>query len=292
MGSKTSTKETVDTSFLKNDKVIVRFIAKPSKDIRDPQHIAYGGKLTGCADYIAPPRLRKEKLKNILTREEKEGLEYLMGRDLSIYSDFWRGYRRGGLFPIALTKDDTTLDLSVPEQYIIYKVLLNNETLIAKSPDDLRKKGSYRYVLVQEDAVIKQEDAKVNLKLQAYELFSKVKGSSAKLRFILRQFGKNTSTNQKAEFLRAEVGKLIDSNTALFITFASDKLLGIKVLIQEGLELGVIKKSNDKYYTAEGEPLADTGEESTLANTSKFLGSNLGQETRLKIEARIKNARD
>lgn len=284
--------EVIDTSFLKDERVIVEYIIRPSKDIRDPNHIAYGGKLDGCADYISPPRLRKDKLKNVLTAVEKKGLEHLMGRDLSIYSDFWKGYKKGGLFPIALTKEGITLDLSVPEQYIMYKVLLNNETLIAKSNEDLRKKGSYKYVIKKQNEAIRQEDEKVNKKLEAFELFSDVKSSKAKMRFILRQFGMHTSSSQKAEFLRGEMGKLIEKNTDLFIKVANDDKLDIKVLIQEGLELGVLRKNKNLYYTVEGAPLSDEGQEPTIENSAAFLSSPLGQEMRFGIEARIKNARE
>jgi hypothetical protein len=63
-------------------------------------------------------------MKNILTKEEKLGLEYILGKDLSVYGPFWREeFTKGGLFPIFLNKDDTQLDLSDPMQYIMYKVL-------------------------------------------------------------------------------------------------------------------------------------------------------------------------
>lgn len=287
----TERKQGVDTSFLKNEKVIVKYIMKPSKDIRDPNHIAYGGKLNGTFDWISPPRLRKDKLKNVLTKNEKRGLEFLMARDLSIYSDFWKGYKRGGLFPIALGKDDTILDLSVPEDYIIYKVL-KNDGLVANSQEQLRQKGTYKYIMVKEDDSVKMEDAKVNKKAEAYTLFGAIQTSSPKMRYVLRQFGNFTSPDQKLSFLRGELGKLIETRTDLFIKFANDELLDVKVLIQEGIELGVIRKHDNKYYTAEGTQLADDGQEPTLEIAASFLSSHIGQEARLAIEARIKNARD
>ena len=165
------------TKFLKNETVIVRFLPKPSKEIKDPKHIAYGGKLEECYDYIAPPRLRKDKLKNILTAEEKEGLEHLMNINLSVYSDFWKGYKKGGLFPIALGKRDVILQLDVPEQYIIWKVLLANESLIANSLLEVRNKGSFKYVLVKEKDVEKVNEDRTNNKEKAYSLFGELKKS-------------------------------------------------------------------------------------------------------------------
>lgn len=281
----------IDTSFLKDETVIVKYIMKPSPDIRDPQHIAYGGKLNGCLDWIVPPRLRKDRLKNVLTDTEKKGLEYLMNVNLSIYSDFWKGYNKESLFPIGLGKDNLKLNLSDPEQYIQYKVLINNP-MIATSEEDLRRRSTYKYIIVKEADSINEEESKINQKETAYELYSAIKNDSAKMRFILRQFGKYTSVDQKLKFLRSEIGKLIDTSTRAFINYASDDKLEIKVLIQEGLELGVIRKLDDKYYTADSESLADEGQDSTIENAAAYLSSPIGQELRLSIEARIKNARE
>lgn len=284
--------EKIDTSFLRSETIIVRFIPRPTKEIRDPKHIAYGGKIEDCYDYIAPPRLRKDKLKNILTKEEKKGLEHLMGIDLSIYGEFWRGYRKGGLFPIALGKRDKFLDLSNSEDYIIYKVLLNNNFLIANGTEDLRKKGSFKYVLIKENETAKNEEEYVNKKEVAYDLFGKVKKSEAKMRYILKEFGKHTHAGQKVGFLKAELGKLIDIDTGNFIRVAGDKSLVTKTLLNEAVILGVIKRMNDMYYTLEGDFVSERGKDATLENAAEYLRSPVGQELRLTIEARVKNAKE
>lgn len=285
-------KKQVDTSFLKNETIIVRFLPRPTKEIRDPKHIAYGGKLEDCFDYIAPPRLRKDKLKNVLTKQEKEGLEHLMNTDLSVYSDFWKGYKKGGLFPIALGKRDTYLDLSTPEHYIIWKVLQSNEHLVANSLEDVRKRGSYKYVLVKEADTVKVESEKVNLKEEAYALFTEIKKSKSTMRYILRQFGKHTHSGQTETFLRGEIGKIIDDKAQLFVKYANDDQLEVKVLVQEALELGVLRKSGKEYFTIDGKPLSDEGLESTMINAVNNLSSPLGQELRFEIEAKVKNARE
>lgn len=282
----------IDTSFLKKETIIVRFLPKPSKEITDPRHIAYGGKLEDCFDYIAPPRLRKDKLKNILTKVEKEGLEYLMGIDLSIYGDFWKSYKKGGLFPISLGKRDKFLDLTVPEDYIIYKVLFANEGLIANSLEQVKQKGSYKYVLVKENEAVTQGENIVVKKEKAYDLFGKVKKDASLMRFILREFGKHTHAGQKVAFLKGEIGKLIEMDTDNFIKIADDKHLKIKTLINEGVILGVIKRMNEQYYTAEGDFISEKGKEANLQNAALFLSSPVGQELRLSIEARIKNAQE
>lgn len=284
--------KSVYTGFLQNKKVIVQFIPRPTKEIRDPKHVAYGGKLEGCNDFIAPPRLRKDQLKNILTKEEKTGLEHLMGIDLSIYSDFWKSYKKGGLFPIALGKKKLILDLSVAEDYIIYKVLKANRTLVANSLEEVRLRGSYKYVLVDEGEQEKESETKATNKTEAYIIFSKINKDKAKMRYILREFGKSTSTTHDTGFLIGEIGKIIDEKTKLFIKVASDENLDVKVLMFEALRLGVIRKSGQEYFTAEGKPIADGSDSPTLETSAMYLNSALGQEMKFEIEARVKVAQD
>ena len=287
----------VYTGFLKEEIVLVQFIPKPTKEITDPKHVAYGGKLNGTFDYISPPRLRKDVMKNILTKEEKEGLEYLMnGVDLSVYGDFWKGYKKdGGLFPIALGKDDVALDLSIPEDYIVYKVLLNTN-LVANSPEQLKNepRASYKYVMVLENESGKMEEDRINDKAQAFVFFNEISGSKDALRYVLRKCGKYTSAGQKMNFLRKEVGKLIEDPkyVKVILDIKEDKLFKEKILLEEAVTLGVIDRISEQYFTKENEPISGTGEEPNEWNAARYLGSPVGQDMRLAIEARIKNARE
>lgn len=288
-------KELPYTGFLREETIIVQFVPKPTKEIRDPKHIAYGGKLQGTFDHIAPPRLDKGKMKNILTKEEKEGLEYLMGRDLSIYGEFWRGYRKGGLFPIALGKDDVYLDLSVPEDYIKYKVLLNTN-LVANSIEQYKNeyRASYRYVMVKENESTKQEEDRVTDKAKAFEFFSSIKDSKDSMRYVLRQLGKHTHSGQDKSFLIGQLGSAIDSekDRNIILKLTEDKYLKEKILLEEAFSLGIIDRISGQYFTKDNEPIAGDGDEPTESNSARFLGSPVGQEMRLTIEARIKNARE
>ena len=281
--------------FLKNETVIVQFIPKPTKEITDPKHIAYGGKLEGTFDMISPPRLDKGRMQNILTNDEKEGLEHLMGRDLSIYGDFWKSYRKGGMFPIALGKTDVTLNLLVPENYIIWKVLLNTR-LVANSTDQLKNewRASYKYVMVKENEGAKVEEDRINDKAEAYGFYSSLANSPDSLRYILRKLGKHTHSGQDLGFLRKEVGVAIEKpgDRAVMLKMKEDKLFTEKILLEEAFSLGVIDRISDQYFTKENESIAGTGEEPTEHNAARFLGSPVGQEMKLAIAARVKNARD
>lgn len=288
-------KKTPYVGFLKNEIVLVQFIPKPTKEITNPSHVAYGGKLQGTFDNISPPRLDKGRMQNILTNDEKDGLEYLMNRDLSIYGDFWKSYRKGGMFPIALSKDDVSLNLMVPEDYITWKVLCNTQ-LVANSTEQLKNeyRASYKYVMVQENEGAKVEEDRINDKADAFAFYSEMASSPDALRYILRANGKHTHSGQELSFLRKEVGKLIEHAPAreVILKLKEDKLFTEKILLEEAFGLGVIDKISGQFFTKDNESIAGTGEEPTEHNAARFLGSPVGQEMKLSIIARVKNARD
>lgn len=290
-------KSKVSTAFLKPRVVKVKFIPKPTKEITNPSHVAYGRKLEGTYDYISPPRLRSDKMKNILTDEEKDGLEYLMRRDLSIYGDFWRGYRQGGMFPIALGKEDKRLDLSVPEDYIIYKVLLNTE-IVANSLEQIRTepRETYKYVLVEEGEDEKAEAETVSEQAEAFTFYSKHADNKTALRYILSQLGKRTNLGSKLTFLSTEVGKAISNpkDRAMILAMSKDKDFEIKALLEEAWGLNVVDKINGNFFTKEGEPIAseEDADNPDIHAAGRFLSSPFGQELRLAIEKRVQNARE
>lgn len=279
-----------NTTFLKNETVTVKYIKRESAYIKDPKHVGYGGMFEGAAIAIPAPLLQNNKMKNILTKEEKEGLEYLLGKDLSIYGDFWKqAYKKGSLFPIYLGKDDTRLDLSDPMQYIVYKVLTVSP-IVAKSLDEVRNKATYRFVMVKEGEEILRAKDSVGNKVTAYENYVKFKNNKSVLRYILRNLGRYTSKAQKLDFLQVETSKLIEKDPNMFVAVTSDPLIETKVLLEEGVEFGIIDKIEKKFYTKEGQVISE-GDTPTLDTAALYLSNPLGQEMRLTLEAKLKNAK-
>ena len=141
-------------SCLTNKKLLVRYVPKQSGIITNPKHIFYGGMGEGSKRVFTVPKLNSTRTYlNVLTNSEKTFLEQYMGleyNDLSVYNkknNFWSGYK------VTLTKSDIYLDLSNPEDYIKYKVLLANKDYIAPSLAELqdRPKATYQFVLINEE---------------------------------------------------------------------------------------------------------------------------------------------
>ena len=134
------TKNSIETyNPLRNEKVIVRFVPKSNDSIIDKKHVAYGGMMENSLRGFTVPVLNNGTFKNILTDNEKAFLEEALGLEingLSVYNkkdNYWDDYL------IKLSKQDTILDLSNPEDYIKYKVLLANKDTVAPSMKSLKE---------------------------------------------------------------------------------------------------------------------------------------------------------
>lgn len=279
------------TSFLTSEKVTVKYIIKQNASIKDPKHVGYGGMFIGTEQAIPAPTLDSQKMKNLLTKEEKEGLEYLLGVNLSVYGPFWKeSHKKGGLLPIFLGKDDLVLDKSDPYDYLKIKVLMASP-IVANSLDEIRNKATYRFVMVAEGEEILKEKNAVGNKVIAFEKYVEYKNNKSVLRYILRNLGRYTSKTQKLDFLQIETAKMIEKDPNLFVAISSDRFIKTKVLLEECFENGVIDMRDKKYYTKEGQPISE-GDTPTLTVASEYLDSALGQEMRLTLEAKLKNTKE
>ncbi len=278
------------TDFLENRTITVKYIKKESDYIKDPKHAGYGGLFIGSAIAIPPPLMNNKKMKNLLTKKEKAGLEYLLDKNLSIYGDFWKEeYDKGSIFPIYLDKDDKTLDLSDPMQYIVWKVLLASP-IVANNLGEIRHRATNRFVMVEEGEEVRSQKEAVGSKVIAFKKYVQYEDDRAVLRYILRNLGRYTDKNQSLDFLQVETAKLIEKDANMFVSIVTDEYLKTKVILEEAFEYGVVNLRDNRYYTKDDQPISD-GNSPTLEVAAEFLAKPLGQEMRLAIEAKLKQAK-
>lgn len=283
---------------LRNEKVIVRFIAKARGMVTDPRHVLYGGMANGAKVKFTTPLLRSGGYADVLTKDEKKFLEYKLGLEpnaLSVHNrnnNFWDDSNDKGIGRIELIKGDNPFDLSNPIDYIKYKILLNNKDQIAPSIQALQDKPkiTYKFVIINESDTNKAANTKVTLKAQAYMEFGKVNEDRDKLRIIIETIdGRPTANNSKLEYLQGKVGELIESNTKTFLQVVRDPLLDNKVLIKKAIEAGIIaNRGNYLYEKSTNTPLCDDGQEPTLNIAAKYLSLPKHQELKFSIEAKLK----
>lgn len=282
---------TVRTDFLEDKTVSVKYIPNEANGIKDVKHVAYGGLLNGAENAIPAPTMDNGKMKNLLTKIEKEGLEHILnGVDLSIYGGFWKeggGAYDMGILPIYLGKDELRLDKSDPYDYIKLKVLIACP-IVANSLDEIKHRATNKWVLTSDSEAMAKEIDKVGNKVQAYKLYVKYEDEKEILRYALRNLGRNTNRSHKIDFLQSELHKELEKNPSLLVSIMGDEYLKTKVLLETCYEFGAINKVEKKFYTLDDEPISD-GDAPFLQVAAEFLASNLGQEMRLALEAKLKN---
>lgn len=287
---------------LRNERVIVRFVPRPTSMVQNPKHILYGGMADTATRSFVVPRLNSTGVfKNVLTNNEKAYLEKAMGLEydaLSVYrkkDNFWDDSNPMGIGRVVLHKQDNYLNLSVPEDYIKYKILLANKDQIAASLQDLedRPKATYQFVIISENAEARMNLTKMDATKRCYMEYGKIENDVDTMRVLIELLeGRPLSANIKLDYLQGKVNEYIQRNPRLFLSTITDELLPAKVLIKKCVEAGLIGKKNDAYYLREdGSPLCEMNEESTLNNAAKYISSVKRSNLKFTLEAKVKESR-
>lgn len=282
---------------LRNERIYVRFIPRESGYASNIKgHVLEGGMADGSTVTLCVPILRSTgTYKNVLTNDEKEFLEDMLGLDsnaLSVYKkedNYWDNYR------VTLTKEGLHLDLSNPEDYIKYCVLKANSDIIAPSMKERmdRPKVTYRYELVQEDEESNLENAKMDATMACYKEFGKIEDDLDTMRVLVelvdaRPYAQDT----KPEFLRSRINILIQADPKLFLKQISDPLLHAKVILRRSVELGKVTCRADYYYLAsDGSPLCENNEKPTLSVAAAYLNLPAHQDVKFMLESEVDKSR-
>ena len=280
-------------SCLRNERIIVRHVPKEGGLVTNPKHILYGGMAENAVRYFTVPILASSgAYKNVLTDDEKAFLEEVMGLEynaLSVYkkeNNYWSNYQ------VRLTKQDNFLDLSVPDDYIKYKVLKANSNFIADSLETLqdKPKATYQFVMIREGEEESNESEKLSATMRCYMEYGKIKDDKDTLKCIIELIdGRPIAANSKIELLQGKINNLIQADSKLFLKIITDPLLSTKVLINKAIEAGIISKRGDQYYLiSSNSPLCGNNEDPTLNVAARYLNLPKNQELKLSIEAKIK----
>ena len=286
-------------SCLRNERIIVRHVPKLTGMWgNNPKHILAGGMAEGAVRTFVVPRLSSGMFVNVLTDKEKAFLEEIMGLEynaLSIYKkvdNFWDDSNENGINKVRLTKQDNYFNLSDPEDYIRYKILLANKDYIAPSLQALQDtpKATYQFVIISEGEETKVAKSNMSSTMMCYKEFGKIEDDIDTLRVIIETIdGRPTSQTAKLEFLQTRVNSLIQADSKIFLKVVTDPMLSTKVLIKRAIEAGLISnRGNYLYLRKDNTPLCEANEEPTLNIAAKYLNSPKHQEVKFALEANLK----
>lgn len=289
--------EDTTVNCLRNERVIVRYIPRSNSLITNPKHILYGGMAEGSKKTFVVPRLSSGTFVNVLTKAEKAFLEEYMGLEynaLSVFNknnNFWDDSNDEGISSVTLMKEDNYLNLSDPEDYIRYKILLANKDYIAPSLQELqdRPKASYQFVIISTGDETKMAKKNMSATMQCYKKFGKIEDNADILRLIVETIeGKPLAPSTKLDFLQTKANDLIQADSKLFLKVITDPMLATKVLIRKSIDNGSIVRRGNYHYLKNGNiPLCENNEEPTLNIAAKFLNLPKNQEIKFSLEAKL-----
>ena len=276
---------------LRKVRVIVRRIPKNHGLVTDPRHVYSNGMAEDAVRFFTVPVLKNGGLANVLTTNEKNYLEYVLGlpiNGLSIYrkkDNYW--FNR----MVKLRKQDNYFDLSIPEEYINYKILLANKDYIAPSLEAYEKepKETYEYYIVEEGSASKAASKKANRTYECYVEYGGIRDNWDKLRIIVEELtGKAITAKQKIEYLQEQVYELISTEPQRFLDAVRDEYLETKILLKKAIDAGIVYRRSEYYFLRDNnEPLCNPNEDSTFDNAARFLALPKNQELRFAIEAKV-----
>lgn len=283
---------------LRKERIIIRHIARPSNMVQNPKHVLYGGMAENAIRVFVVPKLTSGRYVNVLTDDEKEFLEDIMGLEknaLSIYKrdhNFWDDSNPDGISRVILKKQDNYLDLSSPEDYIRYKILLANKDFIAPSLKALEdyNKATYQFVIIGEDDETKSAKTAMSNTMMCYKEYGKIEEERDTLALIIEILdGRPVAPTSKLEFLQTKINDLIQANPKTFLKVVTDKLLPTKVLIKKSIAAGTITKRGDYLYLrSDGKPLCEDNEEPTMNVAAMYLNNPKHQSIKLALETELK----
>lgn len=139
--------------------------------------------------------------------------------------------------------DVVTLDTSIPEDEIKYKLLLARYD-IAKDLNDLKTKPNALFVLFNDDDEAEKANIRGKSKRLAYTIFESL--SPDEMRNLLLLYGESSESNSNA-IVETKLERHMEDNYGRFLEIAKDSDLKDKVFITKLQRAGIIRKTGQQY---------------------------------------------
>jgi len=236
-------------------------------------------------EYVVPRYARSGQLIDPLqdlTDAEKDQiareLGFKNGDDLNINKkekeNFWINRT------VWIDKNGKFLDLSNVGDFISYKILEVNLESIAPSFTERYDKGTYKFALVFEGEEDKIKNQKIDVKKDAYMLFGKIDGSAKKMSdflwiyYLTDKEAKRLPNNPGIDYLRGEIGRIIEEKTGTFLNIMTDPDFETKVLVQKAINNGLIHRDG-MTFTVFGEPTSKNSLDGLIAYLKDERNNNI-----------------
>lgn len=277
-----------EKNYLRDKKVVVKYIPKKGGLNNKPGHLLEGGMMQGSYFRVAAPMNVSGTFKEFLTKDEITFYSEKLGVDISFTNkEFWND------FGVALTKEDLFLDLSDPDQSLKYKALQHYTSLVCPNPKDLNKRSTYKWCIYNTEDEMMSKKSDLDAQRKAYMNFGKFETNRDVLCYLYKMIeGKLINRTTSMIDIQGKFLELLSTKFVRFNLLVEDEYFEEKVLINTGIDYGVLSEKNgDVYDVKSGLKLCNEGR-ATMDVAAKFISEAKNQELRLEIEARNKIAAD
>lgn len=259
----------------KGKKIYIRPVNRQHGMVSDPSHEAYFLFGQSSKEYSLPIGANGRIVYPFTCDEERAWLEKELKTDLNPYltkDNYWVDRY------VVLGKEEKTLDISDPVDYVSYLILLHNKDLIAPSGEQKMKKKTYRYSIEEENFDLAFKAKKSNLRAEAFAKYFSIKDNKTTLVNYLRILGVRVNEDTLLDFAQNKISEYIEKDPQGFLNLVKDPTHETKLFIKDLVEAGLIEVKAKKYFFRDGEPIADKGEPSVLDNTVKYFMDIKNQE--------------
>lgn len=244
----------------------VKYLMDKTIKLRTIQKAVFGGLARyPKSNVVITTELGPKGYKTGLTIDEEKYFEEYLGLDKGtlsqspretdegrgIKSNFWANLE------IRFPNKMITLDLNKAMDYLKYKVCLSSSK-VANSISELYKYPDALFAIIDEEELAQVENHKVDLEVEAYELFMAMNDSQKK--GVLKLFGKRGIENTSPAIIKSTLAKILKSDPAEFIRVVKDKNIQTKIFIEDLLETRIISRAGN-YFKNGDDPIGNSTEE-------------------------------
>lgn len=150
---------------------------------------------------------------------------------------------------VTLMNESIELDLSIPHDMLRYKVLATHfRTLIAPSLKDQGRKSTYRYVIMDIEQIYKEENAKLNLEIEATSEFHRISNDINKMLEVIWMRENKISESTNIEYVKSACYKIAKESPSEFLAILKSPYREDKILLLKAVKKGVIVRTKEQTY--------------------------------------------
>lgn len=275
-------------SYLKDRKVVVKFVGKGGGFNNQPGHVLSGGKMQGTYTRFGPPMNHTGSVKRFLEEDEIKFFSKAVGDDLEFTNkEYWAD------FSVSLTKEDMPLDLNDPVNMLQYKAMQHYPSIICTNPADLTKRNTYQWCIYNTDDETLTKKSELDSQRKAYINYGRYEQNRDALCYLYRNIeGRLISRDTGMSDIQSKFLDVLSKKFIRFNSLVEDILLEEKIIINTATELGILSEKQGEYTDIKsGKKLATDGR-AVLEAAANYLAEGVNQDLRLELEARIKVAKD